>query len=64
MRQVGIGLFILVAIALIAYRVFMPFTPGWVDVVFIGVCILFLILMRLVKRSDASDGARQQSDED
>jgi hypothetical protein len=64
MRQVGIGLLVLMVIALIAHRVLMPFTPGWVDIAFIGVCALLLILMRLVKRNGASDGAHQPSDKE
>jgi membrane protein implicated in regulation of membrane protease activity len=65
MRQLGIALLILLAVALIAYRALMPFTPAWIDIAFIGVCVVFLILMRLAVRNNTNDtpsGANQPPD--
>lgn len=64
MRRVGIALFILLVAALVVYKVATPFTSAWVDIAFIGACVILLVLMRLVVKNAAPDESSQPPDKD
>lgn len=59
MRYLGIGFLTFLALSLVAYKMAAPFTPVWVDLAFIGVCLFSFLVMHLVMRNKTSDGPKQ-----
>lgn len=64
MRQLGVGLLVLLVVAFVVYRVVMPFTPVWIDIAFIGLFALFFVVVRLATRGDAANESKQESSPD
>jgi F0F1-type ATP synthase assembly protein I len=55
MRRVALGLLILLIALLLVYRFAMPFTPAWIDLLLIGLCVAFLLVVRVTMDKGKED---------
>lgn len=59
-RRVVTWLLVVVALSVIGYRFALPFTPPWIDVVFIVLSVIILVVIWAARRKKPNDEEGQQ----
>lgn len=64
MQRIGQAFLGLACIALVVYKIAMPFTTAWIDLALLGLSALFIVLAFAASRRTSTMRARPPSDAD